>query len=182
MPQSPSPASRRLSSITSHLSAAAGASPLEQKKMTPPTRPPITCHILDTLTGLPAQNIPVTLQLLSPSPPSAETTITFTALTNTDGRVPGWTATGTSNTNATLPDLQTVFESSDEGADMMWVAKFATLRYFEEKGIKPFFPEVEIRFLTSGFGGAAGGEGEEKGHWHVPLLLGPFSYTTYRGS
>jgi 5-hydroxyisourate hydrolase len=182
MPQSPSPASRRLSSITSHLSAAAAsASPLKQNKMPPPpTRPPITCHILDTLTGLPAQNIPVTLQLLSPSPPSAEATIIFTALTNADGRVPGWTAAGTSEPNATLPDLQTVFESSDEGADMMWVAKFATLRYFEERGIKPFFPEVEIRFLTSGFGGAA--DGQEKGHWHVPLLLGPFSYTTYRGS
>jgi 5-hydroxyisourate hydrolase len=136
----------------------------------PAARPPITCHILDTLTGLPAQNIPVTVQLLSP----AGGNVAFTAVTNNDGRVPGWTAQNSA------PDMQTVFESVKEGEDMMWVAKFETLQYFKDKGVKPFFPAVEIQFLTTGFGVDA--NGEEKGHWHVPLLLGPYSYTTYRGS
>ncbi len=76
--------------------------------------------------------------------------------------------------------MQQVFEDIKEGEDMKWVAKFDVLQYFKGKNIKPFFPEVEIRFLTSGFGADA--NGEEKGHWHVPLLLGPYSYTTYRGS
>lgn len=135
-----------------------------------PTRPPITCHILDTLTGLPGANIPVTIQLLS-GPASGST---FTALTNADGRVPGWTA------SAETQDMQTVFEGVAREEEMLWVAKFAVREYFRERGIKPFFPEVEIRFLTGGFGEDA--KGEERGHWHVPLLLGPYSYTTYRGS
>jgi len=65
---------------------------------------------------------------------------------------------------------------------MLWVCRFEVKQYFQQKGIKPFFPEVEIRFLTEGFMGMAKEEGKELGHWHVPLLLGPFSYTTYRGS
>lgn len=139
----------------------------------PATRPPITCHVLDTLTGLPAQNIPVTLELLSPT--STSPSVSYTALTNADGRVPGWTPS-----SPTTSSMQDVFEGVAKGADMTWVAKFDILSYFTERGVKPFFPAVEIRFLTAGFGDAA--KGEEGGHWHVPLLLGPYSYTTYRGS
>ena len=40
--------------------------------------------------------------------------------------------------------------------------------------MKTFFPEVEVKFLV---------RQEAKGeHYHVPVLLGPFGYTTYRGS
>ena len=136
----------------------------------PATRPPITCHILDTLTGLPAANIPVTVELLAPAP---STPIAFTAVTNNDGRVPGWSTTSPK-------DMQALFETFEQAQDLKWVARFDVEAYFKEKGIKPFFPEVEIRFLTHGFGADA--NGEERGHWHVPLLLGPYSYTTYRGS
>jgi len=62
---------------------------------------------------------------------------------------------------------------------MVWVCRFEVQQYWKEKGVDAFFPEVEIRFLTKGFRGVE--EGKE-GHWHVPLLLGPYSYTTYRGS
>lgn len=62
---------------------------------------------------------------------------------------------------------------------MLWVCRFEMGKHWEAKGVKkPFFPEVEIRFMTEGFA-EDGGEGK---HWHVPLLAGPFSYTTYRGS
>jgi 5-hydroxyisourate hydrolase len=37
----------------------------------------------------------------------------------------------------------------------------------------PFFPEVTITFAVSGSPGQ---------HYHVPLLLSPFGYSTYRGS
>ena|SRR6185295_7026773 len=50
--------------------------------------------------------------------------------------------------------------------------RFETGRYFETQEISPFYPDVTIAFT------AAPGEP----HYHVPLLLSPFGYTTYRGS
>lgn len=50
--------------------------------------------------------------------------------------------------------------------------------YWEAKGVETFYPQVEIRFAVDPEEGGVGG----KGHWHVPVLLGPHGYTTYRGS
>ena len=49
---------------------------------------------------------------------------------------------------------------------------FLTRRYFEDLGGSTFYPEVPIVFEIRDPGQ----------HYHVPLLLGPFGYTTYRGS
>ena len=49
---------------------------------------------------------------------------------------------------------------------------FDTAAYFALHGIAGFFPVVEIQFIVRD--GAA--------HHHVPLLLSPFGFTTYRGS
>jgi len=49
---------------------------------------------------------------------------------------------------------------------------FATADYHRAAGAPGFYPRVEIAFCV-----AAGGA-----HYHIPLLLGPFGYTTYRGS
>ena len=50
---------------------------------------------------------------------------------------------------------------------------FDTGAYFAGQGSKPaFFPEVAITFRVDG----------ESPHHHVPLLLSPFAYSTYRGS
>ena len=49
---------------------------------------------------------------------------------------------------------------------------FNTVQYFEELGIDAFFPRVLIEFETV----------PGQSHYHVPLLLSPFGYTTYRGS
>ena len=49
---------------------------------------------------------------------------------------------------------------------------FNTVQYFEELDLPTFYPRVVIEFET-----AAG-----ERHYHVPLLLSPFGYTTYRGS
>lgn len=48
---------------------------------------------------------------------------------------------------------------------------FDTGAYFRTHGETGFYPEVSIVFTV------AGGE-----HHHVPLLLSPFGYSTYRGS
>ena len=49
---------------------------------------------------------------------------------------------------------------------------FYTGAYFAARGQPAFFPVVEIQFAVS--------DGAQ--HHHVPLLLSPFGYSTYRGS
>lgn len=49
---------------------------------------------------------------------------------------------------------------------------FDTGAYFAAQGLTGFFPVVEIQFVV--LDGTA--------HYHVPLLLSPFGYSTYRGS
>lgn len=50
--------------------------------------------------------------------------------------------------------------------------RFQTGAYYASHGIAGFFPVVEIQFSVHD--GAA--------HYHVPLLLSPFGFSTYRGS
>ncbi|KAG7009250.1 hypothetical protein G7Y79_00003g011180 [Physcia stellaris] len=126
-----------------------------------PPRDPITCHVLDLVTGRPAPHLAVSLTLIKPLGPSAPAT----ALTNDDGRITHWDV-------KEGPSLAEIFANLAEhdGGKMVWSLKFDTGVYFGHN--KTFFPEVEVRFAVD----AAGG------HYHVPLLLGPYSYTTYRGS
>ncbi|MBX7079597.1 MAG: hydroxyisourate hydrolase [Nannocystaceae bacterium] len=49
---------------------------------------------------------------------------------------------------------------------------FATAAYFEADGRRCFYPEVVIEFEVT----------QPGEHHHVPLLLSPFGYSTYRGS
>lgn len=49
---------------------------------------------------------------------------------------------------------------------------FETGDYFERTGVESFNPRVQIEFIVRDAGE----------HYHVPLLLSPFGYTTYRGS
>jgi 5-hydroxyisourate hydrolase len=49
---------------------------------------------------------------------------------------------------------------------------FAAAAYFAAARTRSFYGDIPIRFTL-------GGDGE---HYHVPLLLSPWSYTTYRGS
>jgi 5-hydroxyisourate hydrolase len=58
--------------------------------------------------------------------------------------------------------------------DHKYSLTFDTEAYFGGRGIKTFFPEVEVKFVVRGDG--------KSEHYHVPVLLGPFGYTTYRGS
>lgn len=49
---------------------------------------------------------------------------------------------------------------------------FATGPWFAEQGRDTFYPEVVLTFVVQ----------EPAEHHHVPLLLAPFAYSTYRGS
>lgn len=49
---------------------------------------------------------------------------------------------------------------------------FQTAPYFTAAGRESFYPSVEITFHVA----------DASQHYHVPLLLSPFGYSTYRGS
>ena len=133
----------------------------------------ITCHVLNTTTGLPAKAVRVRLELSSPTltTSSAAPIRTFESLTDDDGRIKVWLPFSADNSSGEVP-LYTLDDVLDElkgrGASR-WTLRFDTGGYFGEE--ETFFPEVVVTFVV--------GEGK---HYHVPLLLSPYSYTTYRGS
>lgn len=49
---------------------------------------------------------------------------------------------------------------------------FDTGRYHAEQGIKGFYPRVQVDFVVA----------DAQQHHHVPLLVSPFGFSTYRGS
>ncbi len=49
---------------------------------------------------------------------------------------------------------------------------FATGEWFEARGVAAFYPQVQITFRVV----------DAAAHHHVPLLLSPYAYSTYRGS
>jgi 5-hydroxyisourate hydrolase len=50
--------------------------------------------------------------------------------------------------------------------------RFGTSAYFARDGRESFYPEVVVEFRVAG----------ANAHYHVPLLLSPYGYATYRGS
>ena len=80
----------------------------------------------------------------------------------------GWSEVGGGATDADgrIPELGP--ERAEGG---VYRLTFATGDYFEATGRPSFYPEVQITFRVSG-----------TEHFHVPLLLSPFAYSTYRGS
>jgi len=74
-------------------------------------------------------------------------------ITNNDGRIPN------------LLKKDVVLENG------IYKIRFYTKDYFDKDGIATFYPFVEIVFdITT------------QEHYHIPLLLSPFGYSTYRGS
>lgn len=93
----------------------------------------------------------------------------FDSTTNSDGRVTEWVAQDRRKT------LEQVFRSnSGFGSEVQsWSIKFEVEKYWQQRGFgECFFGDVEIAFKVR----------RKDEHYHVPLLLGPYSYSTYRGS
>jgi 5-hydroxyisourate hydrolase len=77
-------------------------------------------------------------------------------------------ANGTTNDDGRIPDLLKKAAVMELGT---YKLRFETQTYFSRHGIESFYPFVEVSFqITS------------QEHYHVPLLLNPFGYSTYRGS
>ncbi|KAF3075752.1 hydroxyisourate hydrolase [Trichoderma harzianum] len=130
----------------------------------------ITCHVLDTTAGRPAKGIRVRLEGPVPSSPNAHTAVnTFESLTNDDGRITVWLPYSSESSAGEVPvyTLEDVLGAIK--GPSRWTLRFDTAGYFGEENT--FFPEATIVFRV-----------EEGQHYHVPLLLSPYSYTTYRGS
>jgi len=112
----------------------------------------VTTHVLDTARGEPAAGVPVRLERVSGPGPEE----LGRASTGSDGRI---RAIGPQR----LPPgtYRLVFGTAEY---------FARLDQQEPR--TAFFPEVAVTFTADG----------EAPHYHVPLLLSPFGYATYRGS
>lgn len=141
------------------------------------SRDPITCHVLNTVTGTPASNLPCTLTYHSATSTTSEPqVIKFHATTDSDGRVKTWSSS-LSSAQITVSSILSSLPHADTKSK--WSIQFAVGPWFETQGIESFWPEVEVAFMVRG----RGREGEEGWkHYHVPVLLGPWSYSTYRGS
>lgn len=156
------------------------------------TKAPITCHILDTTLGRPAPNVRVRLELTTSSSSSGPTTtststsdpaapaasahpsslpVIFESQTDDDGRVRTWLPYSSPRSSGEVPVYTLEDVLGDAGARSRWTLRFDTEGYFAAQGRDTFFPEVAVVFEVA--------EGQ---HYHVPLLLSPFSYSTYRGS
>lgn len=124
---------------------------------------PITCHVLDTTAGKPAKGIRVKLE------GGHNPLKTFESQTDDDGRIAAWLSYSSEHQAGDVP-VYTLEEVLGEiEGTSTWTLRFYTEAYFGEG--KTFFPEVVVTFKV------------QKGqNYHVPLLLSPFSYTTYRGS
>jgi 5-hydroxyisourate hydrolase len=114
----------------------------------------LSTHVLDTANGCPAAGMRITLQRLDAGNP-----VTLKALTlNGDGRADG-------------PLL-----NAAEMAVGRYRLLFEVAPYFRSRGAEladpPFIDTVQLDF----------GIAAVDGHYHVPLLVSPWSYSTYRGS
>ena len=114
----------------------------------------LSTHVLDTAHGCPAAGMQVTLQRLD-----AGGAVTLKSLAlNHDGRADG-----------PLLDAQTM-------AVGRYCLLFEVAPYFRARGVAmPEPPFIDVVQLDFGIADAAG-------HYHVPLLVSPYSYSTYRGS
>ncbi len=112
---------------------------------------PITTHVLDISRGKPAEGIAVILLKQQDDNSWAQLA---QGTTNADGRV-----------LSLLKDDATLAMGS-------YQLRFATGPYFNQHGVRGFYPEVQVIFQID----------NPKEHFHVPLLLSPYGYSTYRGS
>lgn len=81
----------------------------------------------------------------------------------------GWQSVGHGTTDADGRVGDLLLSAPEDGRYRL---TFDTSVYFRAVGEAGFYPEVSVNFVVENGGG----------HYHVPLLLSPFGYSTYRGS
>jgi 5-hydroxyisourate hydrolase len=124
-------------------------------ELTPPgVKGRLTTHVLDTSTGNPASGVQILLFRLF----EERIELLLTTRTNADGRCDAPLLAGAALVSGIF---ELVFEVGD---------------YFRTQGMSlpepAFLDRVPVRFGIS----------DRDRHYHVPLLIAPFGYATYRGS
>ena len=113
----------------------------------------LTTHVLDTSSGKPAAGLKIELWSIAVKPELIKT-----VTTNRDGRIDGAILEGDSFKTGT------------------YELRFHAGAYLRWSGVKldepAFLDVIPIRF----------GIANSNQHYHVPLLLSPYGYSTYRGS
>jgi hydroxyisourate hydrolase len=118
--------------------------------------PPLTTHVLDTALGKPAEGLPIKLELATGPLDGIHAWVKLgAATTNSDGRI----------STSLIPSDASLLAAT-------YRITFDTKTYFESQGKAPFYPEVAVVFTIPA----------PDEHYHIPLLLSPFGYSTYRGS
>jgi 5-hydroxyisourate hydrolase len=118
----------------------------------------ISTHILDTSVGKPAAGVPVLLERIRD--PKGDDAHDLRGVT---------IGAGTTDEEGRLRDFVTAGAPLEAGTYRL---RFDVSEYFARTGRETFYMEVAVLFRV--------GNGHE--HYHIPLLVNPFGYTTYRGS
>jgi 5-hydroxyisourate hydrolase len=119
----------------------------------PNQRGKLTTHVLDTARGCPVPGLGIELSMIAPHPG-----LLNAATTNADGRCDKALLEGAAFRSGTY---ELVFR-----VGAYFAAHFANLPD------PPFLDEIVLRF----------GIADDSKHHHVPLLVSPYGYSTYRGS
>jgi 5-hydroxyisourate hydrolase len=117
----------------------------------------ISTHVLDTSLGKPAAGVPVLIQRVhakSEDPNDLRGITIGAGTTDDDGRLRDFLSAGGTLTQG------------------VYRLRFDVAEYFKATSRETFYPEVAILFRV----------GATDEHYHVPLLVSPFGYSTYRGS
>jgi 5-hydroxyisourate hydrolase len=131
----------------------------------------LSTHVLDATSGRPAAGVPVRLERRGPDgwlPAGA-------GQTDADGRLRlagGADGLGPDPEPDLGPGPEPDLGPGPGFEPGVYRITFDTGAYFEARGIASFYPEVTVTFEITGSGE----------YYHVPLLLSPFAYSTYRGS
>lgn len=76
---------------------------------------------------------------------------------------------GSTNSDGRLPTLLPDGHKLEAGT---YRIQFETKKYFDAQNLKCFYPNVPVIFEIE----------DTNQHYHVPLLISPFGFSTYRGS
>lgn len=150
----------RVSIIGAHLTFASETPAPKAPQVSSRTRPPITTHVLDIARGCPASGIEVRLEMWKTNQPGP---------VFGDSDTTSWTFQGSSTTDkdGRSGQLMNIVDALNPG---IYRISFNTGKYNPDG----FFPFVSLVFQVK--------ESQKWEHFHVPLLLSPFSFSTYRGS
>ena len=115
----------------------------------------LSTHVLDTALGKPGKDIKLSLYRVG-----NERELLCEARTNADGRTDTPLLDGTKFAQSGAGTYELVFDVAEYFA-----------RFHEGATQPPFLDVITLRFTIF-----------DDSHYHVPLLLSPWSYSTYRGS